>query len=191
VESSASLGILFVASITAGSVYAAPRRPACVEIMASCEQAGFVRGDAKAGDGLFIDCVLPIVRGTPQRRRASKPLPEIELRATCRASIPTKRNPVQASPRPTIPEGTPTHQRTPPPPSPAVEPPVQPNVPATPMASINVASTADKRRRGVRVTEPEHKTAERNFSLQAWANTTSPGYSTCSVNCSPRVASEN
>src|SRR5262245_55089044 len=73
-----TLGILLVASITCGSVQAAPRQPACIEIMASCEQAGFVRGDAKAGDGLFIDCVIPIVRGTPQRPRASKPLPQID-----------------------------------------------------------------------------------------------------------------
>src|SRR5262249_31730107 len=84
--SSTTLGILVVASVTCNSVQAAPRQPACIEIMASCEQAGFVRGDAKAGDGLFIDCVIPIVRGTPQRPRASKPLPQIDpkLIADCK-----------------------------------------------------------------------------------------------------------
>jgi hypothetical protein len=65
--SSTTLGILVVASVTGGSAQGAPRQPACIEIMASCEQAGFVRGDAKAGNGLFIDCVISIVRGTPQR----------------------------------------------------------------------------------------------------------------------------
>jgi hypothetical protein len=70
--SSTALGILVAASI--GSVQAAPRQPACIEIMAFCEQAGFVRGDAKAGDRLFMDCVIPILRATPERSRASKPL---------------------------------------------------------------------------------------------------------------------
>lgn len=68
---SAILGMPLVGLVTCGTVHAAPRQPACVEIMAVCEQAGFVRGDAKAGDGLFVDCVVPILRGTPQRRRAS------------------------------------------------------------------------------------------------------------------------
>jgi hypothetical protein len=132
--SSATLGMLLVASITPGAVRAAPRQAACVEIMASCEQAGFVRGDAKAGDGLFIDCVLPIVRGTPQRPRASKPLPQIDpkLVADCKVQNPNfgqrvarppqpGEPPVQASPHP---EDSLTRQRTKPPE--AVEPPIQP-----------------------------------------------------------------
>ena len=77
---SAILGMPLVGLVTCGTVHAAPRQPACVEIMAVCEQAGFVRGDAKAGDGLFVDCVVPILRGTPQRRRASKPLPQVDPR---------------------------------------------------------------------------------------------------------------
>ena len=77
---SAILGMPLVGLVTCGTVLAAPRQPACVEIMAVCEQAGFVRGDAKAGDGLFVDCVVPILRGTPQRRRASKPLPQVDPR---------------------------------------------------------------------------------------------------------------
>src|SRR5258706_16039524 len=55
---SAILGMPLVGLVTCGTVHAAPRQPACVEIMAVCEQAGFVRGDAKAGDGLFVDCVV-------------------------------------------------------------------------------------------------------------------------------------
>ena len=100
--SSTTLGILGVASITCGSVQAAPRQPSCIEIMASCEQAGFVRGDAKAGDGLFIDCVIPIVRGTPQRPRASKPLPQIDpkLVADCKTQNPNFGQRVARPPQP-------------------------------------------------------------------------------------------
>ena len=134
--SSTALGILVVASITCGSVQAAPRQPACIEIMASCEQAGFVRGDAKAGNGLFIDCVIPIVRGTPQRPRASKPLPQIDpkLVADCKIQNPNFGQRVARPPQP----GEPAIQASPPPqdspikpPSETVEPPVQ-SLPGTP-----------------------------------------------------------
>ena len=57
---SAILGMPLAGLVTCGTAHAAPRQPACVEIMAVCEQAGFVRGDAKAGDGLFVDCVVAI-----------------------------------------------------------------------------------------------------------------------------------
>ena len=44
---SAILGMPLVGLVTCGTVHAAPRQPACVEIMAVCEQAGFVRGMPK------------------------------------------------------------------------------------------------------------------------------------------------
>jgi hypothetical protein len=128
--SSSTLGILVVASISCGSVQAAPRQPACIEIMASCEQAGFVRGDAKAGNGLFIDCVIPIVRATPQRPRASKPLPQIDpkLVADCKIQNPSFGQRVARPPQP----GESAIQASPPPqdspinpPSETVQPPVQ------------------------------------------------------------------
>jgi hypothetical protein len=93
---------------------AAPRYPACAEIRASCKQAGFMRGHAKTGEGIFVDCIAPIMRGTSQPRRASKPLPQInpQLVADCKAQNPNfgqrKRNP---------------------PPSQATEPPAQANTP--------------------------------------------------------------
>jgi hypothetical protein len=72
------------------SVQAAPRQRACAEIRAACEQAGFVQGGAKTGDGLFVDCIAPIIRGTPQPRRASKPLPQVDgkLVEDCKAQNP-------------------------------------------------------------------------------------------------------
>src|SRR5262249_19405290 len=99
-----TLGILLVASITCESVQAAPRQPACIEIMASCEQAGFVRGDAKAGDRLFMDCVIPILRATPERARAraSKPLPQVDAKlvADCKAQNPNFGQRVARPPQP-------------------------------------------------------------------------------------------
>jgi hypothetical protein len=137
------LSMLLVGLVMCGTVHAAPRQPACIEIMAACEQAGFVRGDAKAGDGLFVDCVLPILRGTPQRRRASKPLPQIDLRlvADCKVQNPNFGQRVvppsqageplvQPSPGPATREGTPARERTTPSPQ-AVEPPLQTNPPPT------------------------------------------------------------
>jgi hypothetical protein len=132
--SSTTLGILIAASITGGSMQAAPRQPACIEIMASCEQAGFVRGDAKAGDRLFIDCVIPILRGTPERSRASKPLPQIDLKlvADCKTQNPNFAQRAARPPQPGEPamqaspslQDSPTHQRANQAPK-AVEPPVQ------------------------------------------------------------------
>ena len=47
-----------------GTLRAKLRRP--------CQQAGFARGGAKAGNGIQVDCVRPIMQGTAQRSRASK-----------------------------------------------------------------------------------------------------------------------
>jgi hypothetical protein len=68
----------------------APRRGACGQIIAACQQAGFERGGAKGGNGIQIDCVRPIMQGTAQRRRAAKPLPQVapELVAACSAANP-------------------------------------------------------------------------------------------------------
>jgi hypothetical protein len=105
------------------SVQAAPR--ACAEISAACAQAGFVRGGAGAGNGLFVDCIAPVMRGTPQPRRASKPLPQIDplLVAECKTQNPNfgqgnaapsqaVEPPVQASPPPpaSSPQVTPAPQ---------------------------------------------------------------------------------
>jgi len=142
---SAILGMPLVGLVTCGTVHAAPRQPACVEIMAVCEQAGFVRGDAKAGDGLFVDCVVPILRGTPQRRRASKPLPQVDPRLVvdCKVQNPNfgqRVAPPSQAAEPSAPrEGTPARERTTPSP-PAAEPPVQANAP--PIATAQQVSPA-------------------------------------------------
>jgi hypothetical protein len=55
----------------------APTRP-CVQIREACAQAGFVPNGANMGVGILVDCIRPIMAGTPQRKRATKPLPEID-----------------------------------------------------------------------------------------------------------------
>jgi hypothetical protein len=147
----AILGTFIVALGAAISVQAAPRQRACAEIRAACEQAGFVQGGARSGDGLFVDCIVPIVRGTPQPRRASRPLPPINLQlvADCKAQNPnfgqrnalplqTGQPPVEASPLPraATPQVAPVRQRNAPP-SQAVEPPV----PASPPQPVAIPQT--------------------------------------------------
>jgi hypothetical protein len=62
----------------------------CEEILQACESAGFVKGDAKKGYGLYKDCADPIVRGTAQPANADKPLPQVssEVVAACKAKHP-------------------------------------------------------------------------------------------------------
>ena len=50
----------------------------CAQIRASCTQAGFVPNGANMGVGIIVDCIRPIMAGTPQRKRATKPLPQID-----------------------------------------------------------------------------------------------------------------
>jgi hypothetical protein len=86
------------------AAHAAPRYPACAEIRAACKQAGFIRGRAKTGEGIFVDCIAPIMRGTSQPRRASKPLPQInsQIVVDCKAQNPSfgqrKRNTLPSQP---------------------------------------------------------------------------------------------
>jgi Ni/Co efflux regulator RcnB len=77
----------------------APGRP-CAEIVAACRQAGFVQGGARAGNGLQLDCIVPIIQGTPQPRQASLPLPWIAPRlvAACVARNPNFGQLSEASP---------------------------------------------------------------------------------------------
>jgi hypothetical protein len=62
----------------------------CRQIRAACEAAGFVHGKGKEGFGLSRDCIRPIMQGTAQRAKASKPLPQVDtqLIAACKAANP-------------------------------------------------------------------------------------------------------
>lgn len=64
--------------------------PPCQEIRAACQSAGFILHEARAGDGLYADCVVPIMRGIAQPPKAVRPLPPVppQVVAACRAADP-------------------------------------------------------------------------------------------------------
>jgi len=61
----------------------------CQEIVAACERAGFVQGNAREGNGLQLDCVRPILQGTPPTRTTLQ-LPQVDPKtlADCKARDP-------------------------------------------------------------------------------------------------------
>ena len=63
----------------------------CAQIKSACTSAGFVQGGVSAGNGLWRDCIDPIMQGTAQRHKASKPLPQVDPKviAACKAQDPT------------------------------------------------------------------------------------------------------
>jgi hypothetical protein len=67
----------------------APGRP-CAQIREACLQAGFIPNGASMGVGIIVDCIRPIMDGSPQRRRAAKPLPPIDpqLVSACKTRNP-------------------------------------------------------------------------------------------------------
>jgi len=81
---------------------AQPRRPqgACAQITAACRDAGFVQGGAASGTGLQVDCVQPIMQGTPAPPKAAKPLPTVapNIIAACKAQNPEFGRPAQSAP---------------------------------------------------------------------------------------------
>jgi hypothetical protein len=61
----------------------------CAQIAAACQQAGFVRGGAKLGFGLFVDCIQPIMMGAQGVPGVTR-LPRIDsqLVAACKQQNP-------------------------------------------------------------------------------------------------------
>ncbi len=62
----------------------------CKQIAQACTSAGFIKGDWKKGDGLWRDCVDPIVQGVTSVPGATKPLPSVDpsVVAACKAKHP-------------------------------------------------------------------------------------------------------
>jgi hypothetical protein len=62
---------LLVIPLLAQAAQSAPTQPVpwhpCAQIAAACTQAGFVRNGAKMGAGIMVDCIQPIIAGTPPR----------------------------------------------------------------------------------------------------------------------------
>jgi hypothetical protein len=81
--------ILEVGLPTSPSAGTEERTP-CLKIKQACEEAGFKQGAVAEGLGLQVDCIRPVIEGTPQRQSAGKPLPTIDaaLVAACKAKNP-------------------------------------------------------------------------------------------------------
>ena len=74
----------------------------CAQIAAACQQAGFVRNGAKSGIGIVVDCIRPIMVGTPQGVQGTKPLPQIDPQvvAACKQQNPNFGTARRANPQP-------------------------------------------------------------------------------------------
>jgi len=77
----------------AGSLSAQPAEKSpgpCEQVVQACKSAGFIAGDYKTGNGLWVDCVRPIMRGTGQPPKAKIPLPQVsaDVVAACKAKRP-------------------------------------------------------------------------------------------------------
>jgi hypothetical protein len=73
---------LLIAPLLAQSAQSASTQPVrwhpCAQIRTACTRAGFVPNGAKMGAGIMVDCIQPIIAGTPQRKQAAKALPQID-----------------------------------------------------------------------------------------------------------------
>ena len=124
---------LIVGAGSATAQQALPRP--CAALRQVCLQAGFVPQGARAGEGLVVDCIRPLMQGIPQPRRATKPLPAVDpqLVEACRAANPNfgmanaaqqQRGPqqlppgVQPPPSAQPPQGAPAEPAEAPPPGP-------------------------------------------------------------------------
>ena len=61
----------------------------CKQIKDACTTAGFIKGEAKEGKGLWKDCVDPIMQGTTAAKSVL-PLPKVDpaVVAACKAKKP-------------------------------------------------------------------------------------------------------
>ena len=79
-----------IALVPASALQAGPNGEVCRQIVFACLDAGFIQGGAKRGNGLWMNCISPIMQGKGLQR-ASMPLPRLSPRvvSACRASNPT------------------------------------------------------------------------------------------------------
>ena len=84
----------------------APAQGPCDQIVAACKSAGFIEGDFKTGNGLQVDCIRPIMQGTPQPPKAKIPLPKVspEAVAACKQKHPNFGEPKPGAAKPEAPK---------------------------------------------------------------------------------------
>jgi hypothetical protein len=89
-----SLLVVLAQPVQSMPIQAAATQPVrwhpCARITAACTQAGFVSNGAKRGVGIMLDCIRPIMTETPQRKQATKALPQIDPQvvAACKERNP-------------------------------------------------------------------------------------------------------
>jgi hypothetical protein len=59
-----SLSLLSSAVSFAAPAPPPPNEPNCQAVYSACTQAGYIFGDAGKGNGLYKDCITPLVTGT-------------------------------------------------------------------------------------------------------------------------------
>jgi hypothetical protein len=61
----------------------------CKQVKEACEKAGFVKGEAKEGKGLWRDCINPVMQGTTAAK-SKLPLPSVDASvvAACKQKHP-------------------------------------------------------------------------------------------------------
>jgi hypothetical protein len=132
--------IAVLATLIAGTTAAAAQQgqpKPCAALRQVCARAGFVPQGARAGEGLVVDCIRPIMLGIPQPERATKPLPAVDpqLVEACRAQNPNFGMANAAQQQPRMQRQGPALQGPPqmgPPPDAPDEPPQAPPGPAAP-----------------------------------------------------------
>ena len=83
--------VLISASAFADTAPAAPKAEGpCKKIEDACLGAGFIKGEAKEGKGLWVDCIDPIMQGSTQPAKAVMKLPAVAAAdiAACTAKHP-------------------------------------------------------------------------------------------------------
>jgi hypothetical protein len=85
----AVLSLFAAVAVAQGKKGDGPPGP-CKQIEQACKTAGFIKGDWKKGDGLWRDCVDPIMQGQSNVAGATKPLPSVDAKAIadCKAQHP-------------------------------------------------------------------------------------------------------
>jgi N-acetylglucosamine-6-sulfatase len=85
-----TLCAIIVGLTAASASQAAQGHGPCEQITAACRNEGFVQGGEKGGNGLWVDCVAPIMQGVAQPHKASRPLPQVDpqIVEACKARNP-------------------------------------------------------------------------------------------------------
>ena len=82
-----AVAVGFAVSFSAGK---AQGQDPCEQIKSACINAGFVPGGGGSGNGLWRDCVNPILHGRAWSRKSSTPVPQVDpqIVAACQAQDP-------------------------------------------------------------------------------------------------------